>query len=54
VFAADLAVDDGCSTKANVQHSFKEYMDHKFWADKATCWPRKNKKYADNHGKLPL
>jgi len=53
-FAADLVVDDDCSTKANVQHSFKDLIDHKIWADKATCWPKKSRKYANNHSKLPL
>jgi len=53
-FAADLAVDNNCSTKTNTQHSFQDLVDEKIWADKASYWPKKNRWYADNHSKLPL
>ncbi len=53
-FGAELVVDDDCSTKANTRHSFQDLINEKIWANKATCWPKKNKKYADDHGKLPL
>jgi len=40
-FAAELLVDNDCSTKANTQHFFKAKIDVNIWANKETCWPRK-------------
>ena len=42
-FGAELVVDDDCSTKANTRHSFQDLINEKIWANKATCWPKKNK-----------
>jgi len=36
-FVAEVVVDNNCSTKANVCHSFKAKIDKKIWTNKETC-----------------
>jgi len=53
-FAVELVVDDDCSTKANMRHSFVDLIKEKIWVNKEMCWLRKNGCYVNNHGKLPI
>ncbi len=49
-----LVGDDDSSTRANCQHSYQDKIDAGIWADKETCWPKKNGSYLKDYGKLPL
>jgi len=41
-FVAELVVNDNCSTKANIWHSFKDLIKEKIWAKKEMFWPKRN------------
>jgi len=50
----ELVVDDDASTWANCRHSYQDKIDAGVWDDKKTCWPKKNRSYLKDYGKLPL
>jgi len=54
VYAFEIVGDDDSSIQANRQHLFQALVDAGIWVDKKTCWPKRNKKYTNNHGKIPL
>jgi len=49
-----LVGDNDSSTQANCWHSFQDKIDAGIWANKTTCWPKKNGSYLKDYGKLPL
>jgi len=53
-YVFEIVGDDDSSVRANLWHSFQALFDAGIWANKKTCWPKKNKNYAKDYGKLPL